>query len=600
MSLARPWWLGALALLLPLLILHLRRPALTIREVPSLLVWEGLSGSAPSDTRRLRRPRHPLLLALQALVIAGLVLALAGPRLDRAESSTTVYVLDASFWMQSGTRFDAARADLVRIAAKRPGRVAVISASATPSLVYRGSRSGVASALRGLRPGDTSGDLAAAITLAAGQLRGSRGRMILFRAPEDALPQITAAPGQLAVRVVGAPSDDQGIFEPQARCGIGPADECEVLATLRNGSASARTDSYTASVRGERSVTLHATVPARSTTTIALTARPGSVLRLRLRGRDVLPLDDTAFVTVPGTDNAPDAATVTLVGDPSSARPLAQAFASVPGVTLLLRTPRSYRRRDAAVSQLVVLDRFMPASGLPAAPAVLVIDPPSLPGGTVGAPIAVSTISSTAVGAALLEGVDLTSLAIDRGEARSLVLPSFMHPLVSSPDGALLAAGDDGHRRVAVLAFDPQHSNLAQLAALPILARNLVGWADGWASLADAASLSIAAVPGATHVRVVDAAGGTRTISLAGGPAGVIGLAAGRTSVSIDGPGGGRRRELVSALAAPGAPGRGAPVALGDWASAAGSHGRRSLVPWLIAIALVAMAAEWGVWRRIR
>ena len=600
MSLARPWWLGALVLLLPLLILHLRRPALTVREVPSLLVWERLSGSAPSDTRRLRRPRHPLLLALQALVVAALAVALAGPRLDRTASATTVYVLDSSFWMQSGTRFDAARADLARMAANRPGRVAVVSASASPQLVYRGSRSGVAAALRALKATAANADLAAAITLAGAQLGGPSGRMILFRAPEDALPEVAAAAGQLAVRVVGEPSDDQGIFAPQARCGIGPADDCEVLATLRNGSARARTISYTASAAGQRSVTFGTTVPARSTRTIALTARPGSTLRLRLRGRDALPLDDTAVIAVPGTDNAPDAATVTLVGDPSSARPLAQAFASVPGVTLLLRTPRSFRPRDAAASELVVLDGFLPAAGLPAAPAVLLIDPPALPGGAVGPRIASPTISNIAPGSPLLEGVDLTSLAIARSRARSLVLPSWMRPIVSSPDGPLLGAGDDGHRRVAVLAFDPQHSNLAQLAALPILARNLVGWADAWASLGADGSLSIDAVPGATRARITDAAGGARTISLAGGPVGVTDLAPGRIRVSVEGPAGARRRELVSALAARATGAGGPPLVLADWARATGSHDRHSLVPWLIVVALVAMAAEWGVWRRIR
>jgi hypothetical protein len=599
-SLARPWWLGALALLLPLLILHLRRPALTIREVPSLLVWERLSGSAPSDTRRLRRPRHPLLLALQALVVTALVVALAGPRLDRTASPTTVYVLDASFWMQSGARFDAARADLARTAASRPGRVVVVAASASPRLVYRGSRSGVPAALRALDATAASADMAAAITLAAGQLGSSSGHMILFRAPEDVLPEIAAAPGQLAVRVVGAPSADQGIFAPQARCGIGPADDCEVLATLRNGSASPRSMRYTASAPGQRSVTFRSTVPAASTRTIALTARPGSTLRLQLRGHDALPFDDTAFVTVPGTDNAPDAATVTLVGDPSSARPLAQAFASVPGVTLLLRTPKSYRPRDAAASELVVLDGFLPAAGLPAAPAVLLIDPPALPGGAVGSPIAAPTISGTAPGSPLLDGVDLTSLAIARSKARSLMLPSWMSPIVSSPDGPLLGAGDDGRRRVAVLAFDPQHSNFAQLAALPILARNLVGWADAWASLGPDGSLSIDAVPGATRARITDAAGAARTVSLARGSLGVTGLAPGRTSVSLEGPAGDRRRELVSALPAPGTGPGGTPLALADWARAGASHDRHSLVPWLICVALVAMAAEWGVWRRIR
>jgi hypothetical protein len=601
-SLTRPWWLGALALLLPLLILHLRRPALTIREVPSLLVWERLSGAAPADTRRLRRPRHPLLLALEALVLSALVLALAGPHVDRTARPTTVFVLDDSFWMQSGTRLGDARADLLRIAAGRAGRVALVSSSATPRVLYRGSRSGLGAALADLRAGDANGDLAAAITLAAGELGGSRGHVVVLRAPEDALPGISASPGQLVARVVGAASDDQGIFAPKARCGIGPDDDCEVLATLRNGSSSTRVDSYTASAAGQRSVTFHATVPPRSTTVIALTARPGSTLRLRLHGRDAIALDDTALVTVPGTDGAPDPATVTLVGDPGEARPLAQAFASVPGVTLRLRTPRSYRASDARASELVVLDGFLPPSGPPAAPAVLLIDPPRLPGGAVGPTIARPTISSSAAGSALLQGVDLTSLAVARGQARSLVLPPFMSPVISTPDGPLLAAGDDGRQRIAVLAFAPQHSNLAQLAALPILARNLVGWADAWVSLADDGSLLIDAVPGATQARVTEASGARRSLPLADGAAGVTGLPAGRTRIALDGRSGGRRRALVSALLAPrtSADVQAAPIPLAAWAAAGSARDRRSLAPWLVGIALLAMAAEWGVWWRIR
>ena len=79
MSFARPWWLVALALLLPLILLHLRRPALTVREVADLAIWDRLAGPAESGDWRLRRPRHPVLLALQALALSALVLALAGP-----------------------------------------------------------------------------------------------------------------------------------------------------------------------------------------------------------------------------------------------------------------------------------------------------------------------------------------------------------------------------------------------------------------------------------------------------------------------------------------------------------------------------------------
>jgi hypothetical protein len=365
-----------------------------------------------------------------------------------------------------------------------------------------------------------------------------------------------------------------------------------------SGSPSARVDHYSATVRGARTVSFKSSVPAHSSRTIALTAQPGEILHLRLQGRDALAADNSASVSVPGTDNAPDAATVTLVGDPTTALPLAQAFASVPGVTLLLRTPTGYSSRDARKSELVVLDGMLPAGGLPGSPAVLLIAPPSLPGGSIDGKMAAPTVSSTASGSPFLQGVDLASLNVDRGAASVLSLPQWMSPVVSTPNGPLLAAGDNGRQRVAVLAFDPSRSNLSQLAALPILARNIVGWADDWTALGGDGSLRIDAVPEAAHATL-----GTRpAFSLAGGAVGVTNLAKGIHLVSATGAGVAYRRTLVSALAAPadGAGAGAAPADIAAWASTASPPSERSLAPWLIVLALVAMVAEWATWRRIR
>ena len=238
MSLARPWWLAGLALLLPLLLLHLRRPTLAVREVPSLLVWERI-GSAPSGAdRRLRPPRNPWLLALQALVLVALVGALAGPSFGGAPPPrTTVYVLDDSLWMQIGSRADDARRVIAHgMTADPEARVAVVTAGATPAIVFRGAATDAAGALAQVRPDASSGDLAGAITVGAGLLQGARGRLVVLRAPESPMPPVTAAPRQLSTHVVGRISSDQGLFAPEARCGIGPSGACEVVATLRNGS----------------------------------------------------------------------------------------------------------------------------------------------------------------------------------------------------------------------------------------------------------------------------------------------------------------------------------------------------------------------------
>ena len=370
MSFARPWWLAALLLLLPLLILHLRRPALAVREVSSLLIWERLAASAESTSRRLRRPRHPLLLALQAIALCALVFALAGPQRDGgAPAPTTVYVVDGSLWMHVGTRLADARADVLRQVAAQPGRqVAVIAATSTPSVVYRGSGTRLGSSLDRLRASTGAGDLAAGMALGAGLLTDSAGRMVVLRAPENAMPRVAAAKGQLGTQVIGTTTADQGLFARGVRCGVGPAGACEVVATVRNEAASRRVDRYDAFVDGKRATTLGVAVPARSTATIVLTARPGSSVRLQLTQPDALALDDAAWFTVPTAAGIPAPMTVTLVGDPLTAKPLAQALAAAPGVTLRLRTPASYRRSDALASDLVVLDRLPAARRAAALP----------------------------------------------------------------------------------------------------------------------------------------------------------------------------------------------------------------------------------------
>jgi hypothetical protein len=602
-SLARPWWLVALALLLPLILLHLRRPVPALREVASLAIWERLAGAAETADWRLRRPRHPVLLGLQALALGALVLAAAGPEWrDAGPPPTTVYVVDGSLWMHVGTRLADARADVRRLAAAEPqADVVLVSAAGTPSVAYSGRQSGLAGALSRLGAGEGAGDLASGIVLGAGLLGGHDGRMVVLRAPEDGLPEIAAAPGQVTVQVVGSPTADQGVFARGSRCGIGPAGACEIVATARNEGSGRRIHRYAASVDGKRVLTLRVAVPAHGTATLPLTARPGVAVRLQLTGRDELALDDVAWFSVPSTADIPAAMTVTHVGNPATARPLAQALAAASGVTLILRTPATYRRRDAVASDLVVLDGWIPSDGLPPAPAVALVAPPRLPGGDVTGTLAAPVVSSAATGHDLVAGVDLSSLSVDRGAARRLELPSWLIPVISSPGGALLAAGDNGRQRVAVLAFEPRDSNLTQLPAFPILARNLERWAVGWTSGGDDGSLAIDSLPGATRATVTADAGASRSVALMGRAAGITGLAPGAYTVVARGPGVAHRRTLTVALPvqARARPADG-PIDLTAWARSAAPRDASSLSPYLIALALIASGGEWGYWRRMR
>ena len=560
------------------------------------MLWDHLAGSATSTTRRLKRPRDPLLLLLQALVLCALVLALAGPeRLAAPAPPITVYVVDGSLWMRVGGRLAEARREALGAVAQEPSsRVAVVEATGTPSVTYRGRAAGLESALGRLEPDAGAGDLPGAIVLGAGLLGGSGGRMIVLRAPEDPMPPTVAARGQLATRVVGSPTDDQGLFDGSARCGVGSPGVCELIATVRNEAPRPRIDRYVASASGGRPVTLRVAVAPRSSSTIVLTAPAGSRVRLHLTGHDALALDDTAWISVPGAAGVTAATTtVTLVGDPSSALPLARALVAVPGVKLELRRPASYRRGDALASDLVVLDGWLPPS-LPPSPALVLVAPPRVPGGVVTGSLAAPAVSGTVSGSELLDGVELESLSIDRNAAERLSLPAWLAPVVWSPGGVLLAAGSNGRQRVAVLGFEPVRSNLPQLTALPILARNLVRWATEWTTVGDDGSLAVNALPATTAAMVNGTPAAPRRVRLAGEPAGLTGLAPGLYTVKASGPRTAHRTTFATSVPRPAA--AAAPIDLAAWASVAAPRRHSSLTPWLLAAALAAMAAELLYW----
>jgi hypothetical protein len=472
--------LAGLLLLVPLVLLHLRRRGQTVREVPSLLLWDEIELADARGARGLRPPTLPLLLALQALALALLVLGLAEPTAaGSSQRAGRIIVIDDSWRMQAPGRIAQARSDAAALLEGAPASTpaAVVLAGESASVLYRGEAGGVPAALARVKAGPASADLAGALTVAGALLGSAHDTIALIRAPEDPLPALDTRPGELRAITLPGPLTDVGLFDAGARCGIGAGQGCEVYATLTNTAGHSVDAVVSAAAEGHRPISLHIRVAGHASAPLALEAEPGERVSLRLAGSDALPGDDSASVAVPGLGNEPSSSVVTLVGSPSVALATARAFAAVPGVRLALRTPSTYRRRDALESNLVILDHWLPRAGLPPAPAVLLIDPPSLPEGRVGGALAETTVSGTDTGSQLLAGVSLSSLSIDSGAARRLDPPRWLAPVIWSPSGILLAAGAAGSRRLAVMAFEPGQSNLPQLPALPILAANLVRWA---------------------------------------------------------------------------------------------------------------------------
>lgn len=600
MTFAAGWALAGLVLLAPLVLLHLRRRGRVVREVPSLLLWEQIDLVDAKGSRGLRRPPLPLLLALQALALALLVFALAEPR-SRAPAAkpAQVLVLDDSWQMQAPGRMAEARREAERILAADPPAtpVRIVLANGTSSVLYRGARAGALAMLAHVTASAAPADLAAALTVAAGLLGGAHDSLALIRAPEDPLPPVSSAPGELQTFTLSPPVGDQGIFDAGARCGLGASATCEVYATVRNTSAHAVDEPVSADATGHPPVSLRVRVAAHSSAPLFLVSEPGQQVSLRLQGGDPLPADDEAWVTVPAAGDLPASSVVTLVGTPSTALATARAFAAVPGVALRLRTSATFTRGDAEQSDLVVLDHLIPRSDLPASPAVLLIDPPRLPEGRVGGALGETVVSGTDAGSELLEGVELSSLAIAARAAVRLTLPAWLAPVVWSPDGALLAAGSNGRQRVAALAFEPGQSNLTQLPALPILAANFVRWASGWAPPDATAGVPFA----------VEAPSGIRTVTLERGGSVKLRARVTRAPVVLDpaGPGlysvretgpGAARSAVVAVNTAAAAPAGSTPVDLLSARIGGGSRAPVNRAFWFLAAALLVLGLEWAYW----
>jgi Ca-activated chloride channel family protein len=516
LTLLAPWFLAGLAALAPLVALHLRRRRRE-QEVASLLLFRELPTRAAARRRRARLVL-PLLLLLQALFLVLLVVALARPGAGGGSSpggagaAPAVFVLDGSTRMAMTdvppSRLAAARTIVDRRLGALPADtpVSVVLATATPRLLATAvSPSAARSALARARADSPTADVPAALALAAGELHRPGGTITLVRAQGELAPRVRTSAVTYRAVTIGKPADNQGLTTPVARCANAAAGAvtCSVLTTVRNEASVAVRERLLVQRDGRTTASQLLTLAAGARADVVLAAPPGARLTLALTRPDALGADDRATVRVPGP-GAPVA--VALVSSRPGTAPLARALRAVPGVTLRRIAPGDYAQADARSAGLLVLDRWLPEGDLPPAPALLLVAPPRVPEGAVGAELSDPSPSGEQAASPLLTGVDLSGLAVDTGAARRITLPPALPALLWSRQGPLLAAGTPtrGHR-VALLALDPQRSNLPQLPAFPVLIANLVAWSH---DAATSESTVAAAAPRAPTVTLRATAGG--------------------------------------------------------------------------------------------
>jgi Ca-activated chloride channel homolog len=499
---AAAWWL----LLLPaLLLLYIFRPRSVRLTVSSLRLWDKLP-QVDRPRPRLRRPPLSLLLLMQLLLLGAGAFALLQPASEVEEGRHYILLLDASGSMQTrgdgATRWEEARRevrnllgnmrDLDRVTLLRVGPRVDTACSLC-------SQAGAERALGGLRVGAGKADMRSALALASGLAgggaTGSVETIVIsdggFASGDEGLLPATSRYVQ-----IGSEANNRGITRlsvrrfPDARPGYAAYARIDNGGTREaNVQVAAFADTVPLPVR---TITLR---PAEHADLIWQVPSGAQQFTVNIGSSDALSADDTASVVLPSEARYP----VGIVSANSSL--YSRLVAGFPGLTPQVESAAG------AGGFTIIEGSLTPTSTVGNA---LLINPRGEGFADRGE---VENIRPVAAGRdhPLLDGVDLAALLVRRGP--QLDVPAWLEPLVVSSAGTpLILAGERDGRRMVVLAFDPNESNLPKLAAFPLLFANAVDWLYPLASaraLVPGETLYLA--PG-TQIR----APGERTLSVGG------------------------------------------------------------------------------------
>ena len=604
-------------LALPIIVLYMLKMRRRTQEVSSVLLWRRLlrDREANAPWQRLRRN---LLLILQLLLLAALVFALARPFLSvpAVARGAVIVLLDASASMSATdvapTRFAAAQAQVRDLAQglSADGLLTVILVGRQPEVLASATRDTAAAvaAVDAAQPQEGPVDWEAAFALAAGAARGaSAAETTIVILSDGGLPEgLAALPGQVRYVPIGSTEstgkENIGIDSFSLRAtASGP----ELFVRVTNFGTQPQRAIVTVTSGGQLIVSEAVDVAPDRSASVSLQDLPDTPAayeaRLTASGAeggapDAFALDDTAWAVY-----QPPAAGRTLVLTPGNLF-LEQMLASLPGVQAFRAAPGAPLPTDPF--DLYVSDSISETVA-PAGAELLIVNPISTTLFTVGGVFTNTQLTRVAADDPLARYLDWSQVSVL--QARRVEVPEWARDLVDSEGGPLVFAGETGGRRVAVLTFRLQDSDLPLQLAFPVLMSNLMAYL----APAQAFSAPDGLLPGETLL--IRPAGGDAAIAIddptgqrfqaTATEAGVLfantdrlGLytvvstqrVVGQFAVNLFNPG-----ESTIAPAAQLTIGQSAVTA-----TPANETGQLELWPWLAAIALLILLIEWYVYHR--
>ena len=293
--------LGAGALALPLIALHMLRVQLPRRVVGSLLLWRQ-AVPQPNGARPFQALRRNLPLFLQLLALGALTYALAGPVVGgfSVGSAPQVVVLDLSASMGASdepggaTRLERARAQALALLADLDAgaEATVIAVDRTAEVLcpWTDDSRRLRAAVADLKPRAAGTDLAQALRLVAAVAGGRDPEVHVFSDGGGRAPGDVPFPGTLAYHPLGGAPPNLGIVATELTPlgGKGPATH-ELYARVLN--AGPERDAFLGLVARERLIAaraIHLAEGQTQATTFSVALPPG-IVELRLLGRRPIP-----------------------------------------------------------------------------------------------------------------------------------------------------------------------------------------------------------------------------------------------------------------------------------------------------------------------
>jgi|SRR5579875_63052 len=468
----------AFGLIIPIiLLLYFMRPKRQERVVGSTLLWQqalqNLQASQPWQRLRIT----PLLL-LQLLAAIFIVLVLARPAIFTSSplSGDTIVILQASASMQATdvapNRFAAAKATISNfINDLGPGdRISLITMARTPEVLIAESqdKGQLQAALQRASVTNQDADLEQALSLAASLAEGHANAQVVVVGDGHVIApdQLLVLPFPVRYLPIGTSAPNAALLALSSRNLNG---DLIALAQVANYSPTPRSIPVELYADGRLVNVQTATLAPGATGSLQWGPLPQStrLLHARLVSQDAMTVDHDAWSVVGGSIHGH----VLLVTNGNKF--LETALRLQPDVDLFETTPAKYVNTN--LYDLTIFDGFVPPR-LPSG-SLFFINPPagSYIFGKSGADIRISHIGAGSDNLNMLSNVDLSSIHVLR-DSHQLTPVSWEQTIISAPESPLLLAGQNNNRRVAVLGFDLHDSDLPLQPAFPILISNMINW----------------------------------------------------------------------------------------------------------------------------